>query len=75
MHTPQFAYFNVWVQSFQRHALSLGAGTLFAAVSRWDAKKIGRKHIPVLCQHAELPLIKSSERDEQKHKKEDRKAS
>lgn len=74
-HTPQFTYFNVWAQSSQRHALSLGAGTILSAVSRWDAKKIGRKHIPALCQHAELSLIKSTERDEQKHRKEDRKAS
>lgn len=46
---------------------------LLSAASCWDAKKIGRKHIPALCQHAELSLIKSTERDE--HKKEDRKAS
>lgn len=75
MHTPQFTYFNVWAQSSQRHALSLGASALLSAASRWDAKKIGRKHIPALCQHAELSLIKSTERDEQKHKKEDGKAS
>lgn len=74
MHTAQFTYFNVWVQSSQRHALPLGSGALFATVSCWDAKKIGRKHIPALCQHAELSLIKSSERDEQKHKKRGQKS-
>lgn len=72
MHTLQFTYFNVWAQSSHRHVLSLAASMLLSAVGCRHTKKIGRERIPALCQHAELPLIKSTERDEQKHKKEDR---
>lgn len=69
MHSLQFTYFNVWAQSSRRHALSLAASTLLSAAGCWDTKKIGREHIPALCQRAELSLIKSTERDEQQHKK------
>lgn len=68
-HTLQFSYFSVWAQHSHRHVLSLADSTLLSAVGCRNTKEIGREHIPALCQRAELSLIKSTERDEQKHKK------
>lgn len=66
---PPVHLFNVWAQSSHHHGLSLAASTFLSAVGCRDTKKIGRERIPALCQHAELSLIKSTERDEEKHTK------